>query len=101
MRRQGFPIQLAMFCLALLISSALSGGLRGQQQPASSQAPKIAVDVKVVNVLATVRDKQRAIVSNLGMDDFVLTEDGKPQQITYFLRETVVPLTLGLLVDTS
>ena len=69
--------------------------MRGQQQP------KIAVEVKVVNVLATVRDKHGQIVSNLGKDDFVLEEDGHPQTITYFSRETDLPLTLGLLVDTS
>ena len=38
----------------------------------------------MVNVLATVRDKHGMIVSNLGKDDFVLTEDGKPQTIAYF-----------------
>lgn len=90
--------------LALLIATVLSSGIvRGQQSPPPqpSQMPQIAVDVKVVNVLATVRDKHGKIVSNLGKDDFVLTEDGKPQPITYFSRETDVPLTLGLLVDTS
>ena len=69
--------------------------MRGQQQP------KIAVEVKVVNVLATVRDKHGQIVSNLGKDDFVLEEDGRPQTIAYFSKETDLPLTLGLLVDTS
>jgi VWFA-related protein len=73
--------------------------LRGQQQ--QQPQSQISVDVKVVNVLATVRDKKGMIVSNLGKDDFVLTEDGKPQSITYFSRETDVPLTMGLLVDTS
>lgn len=34
-------------------------------------------------------------------DDFSLTEDGRPQSIHYFSRETDLPLTLGLLVDTS
>jgi VWFA-related protein len=70
--------------------------------PASSQqTPSISVDVKVVNVFATVRDKKGQIVSNLGRDDFVLDEDGHPQTITYFARESDLPLTLGLLVDTS
>ena len=84
----------------LIVMGLLFGNIvRGQQQqPPQSQ---INVDVKVVNVLATVRDKHGMIVSNLGKDDFVLTEDGKPQTITYFSRETDVPLTMGLLVDTS
>jgi VWFA-related protein len=63
--------------------------------------PKISVEVKVVNVLATVRDKHGKIVSNLGKDDFTLEEDGHSQTITYFSRESDLPLTLGLLVDTS
>jgi VWFA-related protein len=54
-----------------------------------------------VNVLATVRDKQGKIVNNLSKDDFILDEDGRPQTIKYFTRETDLPLTLGLLVDTS
>ena len=84
--------------LVLLIASLLPGGTsRGQQQ----QPPQINVTVKVVKVLATVRDKHGQIVSNLGKDDFVLEEDGRPQTITYFTRETDLPLTLGLLVDTS
>jgi VWFA-related protein len=62
---------------------------------------KIAVEVKAVSVLATVRDKKGKIVSNLTKDDFELQEDGKPQTINYFARESDLPLRLGLLVDTS
>ena len=60
-----------------------------------------SVNVKVVNVLATVRDKHGNIVNSLSKDDFSLQEDGRPQNIKYFTRETDVPLTLGLLVDVS
>jgi VWFA-related protein len=67
----------------------------------AQEQPKISVEVKVVNLLATVRDKKGKIVSNLTKDDFDLQEDGRPQTITYFSRETDLPLTLGLLVDTS
>lgn len=55
----------------------------------------------MVNVLATVHDKQHKIVKNLEKDDFQLEEDGKSVPIQYFSRETNLPLTLGLLVDTS
>ncbi len=65
------------------------------------QNPTYTADVKVVNVLATVRDKHGAIVRKLERDDFALEEDGRPQAIRYFARETGLPLTLGLLVDTS
>ena len=61
----------------------------------------LSVKVKVVNVFATVRDKHGKIVNNLAKDDFTLTEDGRPQSIHYYTRETDIPLTLGLLVDTS
>lgn len=65
------------------------------------EVEKIKVDVKVVNVLATVRDKHGAIVNTLGKDDFSIEEDGRPQTVKYFARESDLPLTLGLLVDTS
>ena len=67
--------------------------------PQSDQ--KIAVEVKVVNILASVRDKHGKTIADLSKDDFVLTEDGKPQTITYFARESDLPLRLGLMVDTS
>ena len=70
-------------------------------QPLRSQEPVISVDVKVVNVLATVRDKHAQVVRNLTKADFTLEEDGRPQAIRYFTRESNLPLTLGLLVDTS
>jgi VWFA-related protein len=69
--------------------------LRGQQTPTFS------TDVKVVNVLATVRDKKGQIVRDLTKDDFLLDEDGRPQSIRYFEQESNLPLTLGLLVDVS
>jgi VWFA-related protein len=76
--------------------------LKSQQATgAQGQAPPITVHVKVVNVLATVRDKKGAIVRNLTQDDFELKEDDRPQTIRYFSHETDLPLTLGLLIDTS
>ena len=66
-----------------------------------AQQPTFSVNVKVVNVLATVRDKQGSIINTLTKDDFTVEEDGRQQTIRYFTRETDMPLTLGLLVDTS
>ena len=80
----------------LRAATALAGVLaRSQDQPVFS------TDVKVVNVLATVRNKTGRLMGNLSQDDFVLAEDGRPQTIRYFARETDLPLTLGLMVDTS
>ncbi len=67
----------------------------------SQQTPTFSSEVKVVNVLATVRDKHGAIVNNLTKDDFKLEQDGQPQTIRYFAKDTDLPLKLGLLVDTS
>jgi len=67
----------------------------------AQDAPIFSVNVKVVNVLAIVRDRQGNIINTLGKDDFVLQEDGRQQSIHYFTRETDLPLTLGLLVDVS
>jgi VWFA-related protein len=70
--------------------------LRSQQQ-----GPTISVNVKMVTMFATVRDKHGALVRNLTKDDFVLQQDAHPQTITYFAADSDLPLTLGLLVDTS
>src|SRR5947207_15578308 len=63
--------------------------------------PAIKIDVNLVNILASVRDKKGALVPNLTKDDFTILEDGKPQTIKYFTKESDLPLTIGLLVDVS
>ncbi len=78
-------------------ASAGTGDATSETTPVST----ISVKVKVVNVLATVRDKHGEVIPNLTQSDFTLEEDGKPQTIRYFAHETDLPLTLGLLVDTS
>jgi VWFA-related protein len=62
---------------------------------------KFTTEVKVVSVLVNVRTKQGEIVHNLTKDDFSLAENGRPQTIRYFSRDTGLPLTIGLMVDTS
>ncbi len=59
------------------------------------------LDVKVVNVLATVKDRGGGLVDTLGKDDFILAEDGVRQEIRYFAHQADLPLTIGLLIDTS
>jgi VWFA-related protein len=94
---------LAPAILLLLASLALPSQQASPTQEASpsQETPTFSSDVKVVNVLATVRDKHGQIVNNLTKDDFKLEQDGHPQNIHYFAKETDLPLTLGLLVDTS
>jgi VWFA-related protein len=60
-----------------------------------------STDVRVVSLFATVRDAQGHVVPNLTREDFALEEDGRPQSIRYFSRESGLPLTLGLVIDTS
>ena len=86
--------------LALVCACHLNSPLYCQEQN-SQAATTVAVDVKVVTLPVTVRDKKGQIVRNLTKDDFVLQEDGRPQVIKYFAQDTNLPLTLGLLVDTS
>ncbi len=71
--------------------------------PAVAQDPQqpIRVQVELVNLFATVRDKQKRIVPNLTKDDFRIFEDGQEQKIAFFSHETSLPITLGLLIDTS
>jgi VWFA-related protein len=66
-----------------------------------AQTPTFSTDVRVVNILAMVRDGQGQIVNDLSKSDFRLTDNGREQSIGYFSRQTGLPLTLGLLVDTS
>lgn len=82
---------LSYVCIALL-----AGGLALAAPP-----PQIRVEVNLVNLFATVRDKHKAIVTGLTKDDFQVYEDGQPQEISYFSAESNLPITLGLLVDTS
>jgi len=73
-----------------------SASAQDQQNP-----PVFTTEVKVVNVLATVRNRTGSLVGGLSQEDFLLFEDGRPQTIRYFARESDLPLTLGLMVDTS
>ncbi|HEY4879765.1 MAG TPA: VWA domain-containing protein [Candidatus Acidoferrales bacterium] len=86
-----------------LASPALVAMLALGDAPIYSQQgpPPISVEVKMVSLLATVRDKHGHLINNLTKDDFAVEQDGHAQNITYFAQESNVPLTLGLLVDTS
>ena len=66
-----------------------------------AQTPTFSTNVRVVNILANVRDAQGKMVNDLSKSDFRLTDNGRDQTIGYFSQQTGLPLTLGLLVDTS
>jgi VWFA-related protein len=86
-RRQFVFSAASLFCTGSVV--------RGQEEPTFS------TDVKVVNVLATVVNQKGEIIRDLTKDDFSLLENGRPQTLRYFSRESNLPLTLGLMVDTS
>jgi VWFA-related protein len=71
------------------------------QKPVEEELPSIKVDVDLVNLLASVRDKKGTLIPNLEKNDFTILEDGKPQEIKYFTKESDLPLTIGLLIDVS
>jgi VWFA-related protein len=85
----------------LLSTLGLLPAVRLLRSQETQSAPTFSADVKVVNLFATVRDKEGRIVKNLTKDDFSLAEEGRPQTIRYFAQQTDLPLTLGLLVDVS
>lgn len=69
----------------------------------TTQSPKqqISIDVQLVNILFTVKDKKGHIVTNLTQDRVKIFEDNRPQTITNFSRESDQPLAIALLIDTS
>ena len=69
--------------------------------PQTSTAPTLSVDARLVNLPVVIRDNKGALVQNLTKADFTLEVDGHPQTIRYFDLDKDLPLTLGLLVDTS
>src|SRR5512146_560943 len=71
------------------------------QQPKDQQEPTYRVTVRLVNVFTTVTDSHGAPVAGLAKDDFRILEDGIPQTISVFDRESELPLSIALEVDTS
>ena len=103
MMRNHSLISLSCSVLAL---SCFPGASVGQQptaqQPASDKpAATLKIQAREVVLPVTVRDKKGALVTSLKISDFTLTEDGRPQTIKSFTRESNLPFRLGLLVDTS
>jgi VWFA-related protein len=95
--------------LSLWMSAQQSAPQNTQQQPATQQnqhqdqepVTTLRKDVNVVNLFFNVKDKHSALIADLTKADFELYEDGKQQPIKYFSKETDLPLTLGMMIDTS
>jgi VWFA-related protein len=94
---------MALSCLGVSIQAQQPAAHQpAAQQPASDQpAATLKIQAREVVLPVTVRDKHGALVTSLKISDFTLTEDGRPQIIKSFTRESNLPFRLGLLVDTS
>jgi Ca-activated chloride channel family protein len=66
-----------------------------------AQETTLHVDVRLVNLFVNVTDRTGAVVGGLTREDFAVTEDGRPQQIAVFERQSELPLNLTLAIDTS
>src|SRR6266852_7255064 len=81
---------------------AIAGSLAAPAVPQEpAQGPALKKTVNLVNLFATVRDKNKRIVGDMRQDDFKIFEDGQEQKIAFFSKEVTMPITLGLLIDTS
>jgi VWFA-related protein len=87
--------------LALAIPALPQTAGQTQSQSQSQAPPVIKSEVSLVNLFATVRDKNKRIVTDLKQDDFKVFEDGREEKIAFFSKEMALPITLGLLLDTS
>ncbi len=67
----------------------------------AAQDTTFRMDVKLVNLFVNVTDNTGAIVGGLTKDDFQVSEDGRPQTIAIFERQSELPLNLTLAIDTS
>jgi Ca-activated chloride channel family protein len=100
---------LACLCLCLLclrgVYALAQDPQKGDRIPPGSQSQKdestYRVNVRLVNVFTTVTDSRGAPVADLSKDDFQLFEDGVPQTIKVFEKESAIPLSIALAIDTS
>jgi len=109
MRLRALGSLLFVIALALSLSLARYSTAAPQCEVAQAQAPAapqdvqqpIRVQVELVNLFATVRDKKKRLITDLTKADFRISEDRQDQKIAFFSHETSLPITLGLLIDTS
>ena len=99
---------LLFLLFAALLLAAASGSAQQQPtppppSPSEPQATgkKIQVQINLVDVLFTVLNRRNKLVPDLNKDSFRVFDDGKPQDIRYFSRQTDLPLRIGMLLDTS
>ena len=90
--------------LLLLLAAATGLGWAQSSSPQNDQDQSVEtlkVNVNVVQLFFNVKDKHGLLIADQTKDDFEILEDGKPQTIKYFTAESNLPLTLGMLIDSS
>ena len=87
LRRSRFLLVLVVSILLVRAWASAQDGLR--------------VDVELVNIVATVTDQAGRYVGNLGVEDFTVEEDGIPQKIAHFTQDHDLPVSVGIVLDTS
>jgi VWFA-related protein len=91
----------------LVTALAIAGPAVAQQSGAGTgsggqeQTPTFRKSVNLVNVFFTVKDKHGALIPDLNKDHFDVVEEGQPQAIKFFTAESNLPLTLGIMIDSS
>jgi Ca-activated chloride channel family protein len=91
----------ATLALLLLASLSVSAQAPAHPEPQSEPSATLKVDVKLVNVFVTVTDAHGSPIAGLTKENFVLQEDGREQKISIFDKESALPLSIALAVDTS
>jgi Ca-activated chloride channel homolog len=99
----GVSLLAGIFCFGTVRAQTKNGGNTGQTQKRSVAPARqvIKVPVNLVNVLFTATNKKGRLIPNLDRDDFKVYEDGIPQKIAVFGRQSNLPLRIGVLIDTS
>src|SRR2546422_5558952 len=97
MKRLSFPlIAMLLFC-----SPGLRFNVRSQAQTPQDQGDVIRTEADVTNVLLTATNKQNRLITTLREEDLRVLEDGVPQKLFTFQRETDRPLSIAFLIDVS
>ncbi len=91
----------AILVFGVLLCRASAQAPIERKAPAASQVPTLKVQTRLVNIPLNVADGHGAPIGGLTVDDFILTEDGKPQKIAVFERSTTTPLSIVLAIDAS
>lgn len=94
-------VVLATFAAVLHAVAQQSASSSQQSQQEEKPSETLKVNVNVVQLFFNVKDKHGALIPNLTKTDFDIAEDGKPQSIKYFTAESNLPLTLGMMIDSS